>query len=272
MWLVASLVIALLAATQRVASLNLTADEILVEILPLERLIAATVWADGDSSNIVGRVPPAVTRFRRPDLEKLVALAPDLVVVSEHTDADFQAILTRSGMRVHRLEGLSTLSGIGDAILKLGEAVGEREAARRLAERYRRSLSELGRRLAGAPRPRVLYWSGSFTAGGKSTIGALIEGAGGINVGRELGLEGVGPPGAERVFLADPDVILAGRSQQVASALNSHPLLSRLRAVRERRIVEMPVPLLVTLSHHLAEACWWLAAALHPERIGTSRP
>jgi len=272
MWLLASVVIALLAAPQRVASLNLTADEILVDILPLERLVAATVWADADSSNIVGRIAPAVTRFRRPDLEKLVALAPDLVVVSEHTDADFQALLARSGMRVHRLEGLSTLAGIGDAILKLGEAVGEREAARRLVDRYDRSLSDLSRRLAGARRPRVLYWSGSFTAGGGSTIGALIEAAGAINVGRELGLEGVGAPGAERVFLADPDVLLTGRSQQAASSLKDHPLLSQLRAVREGRIVEMPVRLLVTLSHHAAEACWWLAAALDPERMGSNPP
>jgi iron complex transport system substrate-binding protein len=272
MWLVASFIIALVAAPQRVASLNLTADEILVEILPLERLVAATVWADSDSSNIVGRIPPAVTRFRRPDLEKLVALAPDLVVISEYTDADFQALLTRSGMRVHRMEGLSTLAGIGEAILKLGEAVGEKEAAGRLVERYDRSLSDLSRRLAGTRRPRVLYWSGSFTAGGKSTIGALIEAAGGINVGRELGLEGVGAPGAERVFIADPDVILTGRSQQAASSLKDHPLLSQLRAVREGRIVEMPVHLLVTLSQHAAEACWWLAAALHGNEFGSSPP
>ena len=44
---------------RRVASLNLSADEVLVEILPAERLVAVTRWADEPgSSNVVGCVPP----------------------------------------------------------------------------------------------------------------------------------------------------------------------------------------------------------------------
>src|SRR5689334_15833996 len=69
------------AAPQRIASLNLTADEVLVEILPVERLVAVTAASDDvGTSNVVGRVPPTVARFRKADLERLVALSPDLVV------------------------------------------------------------------------------------------------------------------------------------------------------------------------------------------------
>ena len=54
---------------RRIASLNLTADEILVEIVPVERLVAATAAADdAGTSNIVGRVPPGVARFRRAEM------------------------------------------------------------------------------------------------------------------------------------------------------------------------------------------------------------
>ena len=43
---------------QRVASINLSADEVLVEILPLQRLVSVTRWADAEgTSNVVGRVP-----------------------------------------------------------------------------------------------------------------------------------------------------------------------------------------------------------------------
>jgi iron complex transport system substrate-binding protein len=110
---------------RRVASLNLTADEILVEILPPERLVAVTAFADEDgTSNILGRVPPGVVRFPKTDMERLVAVRPDLVVVSEYTDADFLKLLERSGLRYHRMEGLGSLSGIRAAILALGQAVG----------------------------------------------------------------------------------------------------------------------------------------------------
>jgi iron complex transport system substrate-binding protein len=257
----------------RVASLNLTADEVLIEILPASRLAAVTSFADQQgTSNIVGRVPPGVTRFPKADLERVLSFAPDLVVVSEYTDADFLHQLGTLGVRSHRMVGLRSLAGIRAAVLDLGRAVGAPAGAARLVERYDEILKELERRLAGAARPRVLYWSGALTAGRDTAIGALIEAAGAVNVGSELGLDGFAPIGAERAFLADPDVILIGTWPGVLESLRSDPLLSQARAVREGRIVQMPTELLVTLSHHAARAAWWLGWALHPDRIPRPGP
>jgi iron complex transport system substrate-binding protein len=247
--------------------LNLAADEVLVEILPPERLIAVTRWIDDpDSSNAVGKAPAAAFRFQKSDLERLVGLRPDLVVVSEYTDADFLHLLEKSGLRYHRLAGLSTLEGQRRAILDLGKAVGEPEAAARLAARHEAELAEVAKRVDKAPRPRVLYWASPHTAGADTAIGALIECAGGENVGRTLGLTGIMPLGTERAFLSDPDVILVGGWPGVVDGLRRDPLLKRLRAVRDGRIVEMPNRLLVTVSHHSAEACGYLASVLHPPR------
>lgn len=252
----------------RVASMNLTADEILVEILPPARLVAVTRFADeAGTSNVVGRVPPEVARFPRADLERLVALRPDLVVVSQYTDADFLRQIEKSGIRWHRMEGLASLSGFRESILSLGRAVGEEAAARGLVARYDARLAALVRLLEGAKRPRVLYWANPYTAGAQSAIGAIIEGAGAENVGRTLGLEGIAPLGGERAFLADPDVVLVGASFESVDSLRQHPLLGQLRAVREGRVVEMPGELLVALSHHAAESCWYLASKLHPGRV-----
>jgi iron complex transport system substrate-binding protein len=260
-------------APRRIASLNLTADEVLVEILPTDRLVAVTAASDDvGTSNVVGRVPPSVARFRKADLERLVALAPDLVVVSEYTDPDFLYLLERSGLRYHRMEGLRSLAGNRQAILDLGAAVGARAGAEKLVARYDAVLAELGERLRGVTRPRVMYWASGMTAGGDTAIGALIDSAGARNVGAEIGVVGIGPVGAERAFTADPDVVLIGVWPGARESLVQHPLLSRLRAVREGRIVEMPTELLVTLSQHGADACWYLAWALHPDRVPRSRP
>jgi iron complex transport system substrate-binding protein len=252
----------------RVASLNLTADEILVEILPEGRLVGVTRFADEPgTSNVVGRVPPGVPRLARADLERLVALGPDLVVVSQYTDADVLSQLEKSGMRWHRMEGLDSLAGFREAILSLGRVVGEEAAARALVARYDARLASLRRLLAGARKPRVLYWANPHTAGARTAIGAIIEAAGGENVGRTLGLEGIAPLGAERAFLADPDVVLVGAAFETVASLREHPLLGQMRAVREGRVVSMPGELLVTLSHHAAEACFYLASKLHPDRV-----
>jgi iron complex transport system substrate-binding protein len=261
------------ATPVRIASLNLTADEVLVEILPPARLVAVTAFADEQgTSNIIGRVPPEVPRFPKADLERLVALQPDLVVVSEYTDPDFLYLLERSGLRYHRMEGLRSLPGYRQAILDLGAAVGEEARARAIVSRYDTVLAALAERLRGSPRPRVLYWASGMTAGPDTAIGALIESAGARNVGGELGVPGIAAVGAERAFVSDPDVVLLGVWPGARAALLQHPLLSRLRAVREGHIVEMPTPLLVTLSQHAAEASWYLAWALHPDRVTTSRP
>jgi len=277
-WLRLPLATALLAAAatlagaadvpRRVASINLSADEILVEILPPGRLVGVTRFADEPgTSNVVGRVPPSVFRFQKADMERLVALAPDLVVVSEYTDADFLKLVERSGMRWHRMEGLDSIAGVRQAILDLGRVVGAEEAARGLVARYDATLSELTLRLAGAPRPRVLYWSGEMTAGADTAIGALIECAGARNVGREIGVQGVTPPGAERAFLADPDVILVSSWPGMLEAVKDHPLLSQLGAVRQGRIVVLPNERLIALSQYTADACWDLASLLHPDRV-----
>jgi iron complex transport system substrate-binding protein len=256
------------AAPRRVASLNLAADEILIEILPPGRLVAVTRFADEKgTSNILGRVPPEVARFPRADLERLVAIKPDLVVVSQFTVADVLHQVEQSGIRWHRIEGSESLAGIRESILSLGRAVGEEAAARALAAQYDARLSALARLLEGAKRPRVLYWANPYTAGANSTIGAIIEGAGGENVGRTLGLEGIAPLGGERAFLADPDVVVVGESFESVASLRQHPLLGKLRAVREGHVVSMPGELLVTLSQYAAQSCWYLASQLHPGRV-----
>lgn len=253
---------------RRVASLNLTADEVLLEILPRGRLVAVTRFADEPgTSNIVGRVPPEVARFPRADLEQLVALAPDLVVVSEFTVADVLRQIEKSGIRWHRMEGLDSLAGFRASILSLGRVVGEEKAARALAAQYDARLAALARLLEGAKRPRVLYWANPYTAGAHSAIGAIIEGAGAENVGRTLGVEGIAPLGGERAFLADPEVVLVADSFENVDSLRQHPLLGKLRAVREGQVVEMPGELLVTLSQYAAQSCWFLASKLHPGRV-----
>jgi iron complex transport system substrate-binding protein len=253
---------------RRVASLNLSADEVLVEILPPGRLVSVTQWADApDTGNVVGRVPKDVFRVRKADLEQLVALQPDLVVVSEYTDADFLKALETSGLRYHRMLGLSSIAGVRDAILALGKAVGEEPAAQRLARRYDATIADVQARLKGAPRPRLLYWSGGMTAGADTAIGSLIECAGASNVGRELGLVGIVPPGAERAFLADPDAILVGTWPNAIATVRADPLIGKTRAAREGKIVAMPTRLLVALSQYTADACRDLAARLHPDRV-----
>jgi iron complex transport system substrate-binding protein len=111
-----------------------------------------------------------------------------------------------------------------------------------------------------------------MTAGEGTAIGSLIECGGARNVGRELGVQGIAPAGAERAFTAEPDAILVGTWPLAEESIKEHPLLSKLKAVREGRIVVVPTELLVAISQYAADACVYLAHELHPDRVPKARP
>ena len=257
------------APPQRVASLNLASDEILADILPLTRLVAVTALVDEPgTSNAVGRIPRSIARFPKVDVERLIALRPDLVVVSEYTDADVLRALQHSGLKVHRMTGLDSFPGFRRALIDLGDVVGEKDAAARLAATFDAGLSDIERRLKGIARPRVLYWASGYTAGAKTAFDALISCGGGENAASVAGISGITPLGAERAYGLDPDWLFIGSHTTTAREIHEHPLLSRMRAVKAGHVVEMPTELLVALNHHAMKACEFMARSLHAGRFG----
>lgn len=253
---------------QRVASLNLTSDEILADILPIERLVAVTTLVDeAGTSNAVGRIPKSIARFPKVDVERLIALRPDLIVVSEYTDADVLRSLQQSGLKTHRMTGLDSFEGFRKSLLDLGDVVGEKEAAARLAERFDARLAAIDASLQGTSKPKVLYWASGFTSGAKTPFDAIIACGGGVNVAALAGITGITNMGAERAYTMDPDWLLIGSGTSTAKEIHEHPLLSRMRAVKAGHVVEMPTELLVALDHHAAGACEFMARSLHKDRF-----
>lgn len=256
------------AKPQRVASMNLASDEILAEMLPAARLVAVTSLVDeAGTSNAVGRVAKSVPRFPKVDIERLIALKPDLVVVSEYTDADVLRALRTSGLRVHRMTGLDSFPGFRKALIDLGDAVGEGAAASKLAAAFDAGLAEVAARIKAAPMPSVLYWASGYTAGSKTAFDAIIACGGGTNAAASAGISGIAPMGAERAYRADPDWLFIGGQTTTAREIREHPLLSRMRAVKAGRIVAMPTELLVALNHHAVKACDFMARSLHKDRF-----
>jgi iron complex transport system substrate-binding protein len=257
---------------RRIASMNLAADEILVELVEPSRLVAATTFADDpDVSNVVGRIPAAATRILHAKLEPLVTLEPDLVVVSDFSDADFLHLLTASGLRYTRLGGLDSWEGIRRGIRGLASVVGAEASGERLVADLDAQLEALDRQLKGVAPTRVLWWNDPDTAGTGTLLDAVITRAGGRNVAAEIGVRSVRPVGAERALAADPDVFLVATGGDRAKLL-VHPVLKESRAVRAGRIVEVPGPLLSTITHHAARSAWFLAHALHPREVPSAEP
>jgi iron complex transport system substrate-binding protein len=182
--------------------------------------------------------PPETKRLPRvgalldPDVERILALRPDLVLTygSQNT---LTGQLTSAGIRVfsYRHGGLETVL---DTLNDLGAATGRSVAAARIVGDLRRQLDTVRARVRGRPRPRVLLVFGRepqslrqlYVSGGAGFLHEMLEIAGGTNVFADIARESV-QPSSETLLARAPDVILE---------LHGTRMIAGTDAVRERDV------------------------------------
>ena len=172
-----------------------------------------TLYLLGEEARIVGisgftvrpprarREKPRVSAFTSAKIDRIVELAPDLVLGFSDLQADIAADLARAGLDVH-LFNQRSVDGILRMVRVLGGMVGAAERADALAARLAEGVEAVRRSAAGLPRrPRVYFeeWDEPLIAGIR-WVGELIGIAGGDNVFADLAAM---PLGRDRI-VADP--------------------------------------------------------------------
>lgn len=218
------------AAPQRVVSLNLCADQLLMSLAPPER-IASITWlsrseGDPDLLPLARRLP-----VNHGSAEEVLAARPDLVLAGRYTTFTTRELLKRSGVRVLELEPVQDWDGIRGLTRRVAEALGESARGEALIADMDARLSALARARPEHP-IRVIGWggSGADVPGRDTLFNTLLETAGGVNVGVLQAGEGVFD--VERVVVNRPQALMRGVSYGATPALRNevarHPLLRRL--------------------------------------------
>ncbi len=172
-----------------------------------------------------------VGRIDEPDIEKIVALEPDLVLAESVTDDESVERLSELGIKIIGFNPESindTIDMIEDvAYLTSAEEAGD-EVTSRMESDYQNLKELVSEKLENNERKRVFYeiWSDPlYTAGEGTFIDSLIHDAGGYNIGREA--EGSWPTySLESLIDADPEVYV--------SSAHSTPDGLTLEKLRER--------------------------------------
>jgi iron complex transport system substrate-binding protein len=267
---------------QRIVSLTMFSDELLLELVGPPRLIAVTSFAaDPAVSNISGRIAAIPNRLDfHPEL--ILSLRPDLVVVANWSDAQGVAQLRAAGLPVYLCSSAITVPQVREKIRALARVVGEERAGQELVARMDRRLEELERRLAAVPEGRrltVLDWSAWGASMGRgSSWDEVVRRAGLRNAVAELSVDGWGqvPLSKEKLIELDPDLLVLpgwvygeqGGAEEFYRRITSDPALRGLKAVRNRRVLRMPENLRAATSQYMVDAIEFLARAAYPDLWG----
>lgn len=254
---------------RRIVSLSPSATEILCALGLGRSLVGTDKWSDYPRSV---RLLPKVGGIEA-DLEKVRALAPDLVVACTSVPGMERTVAALAGFGVPVVVAEPTnLPSVLESVRALGAATGrERRAERVILGFQARSERIVTATRGAAERPRV-YWEWwpkplSAAAGG-SWMTALIEMAGGTNVFADVPTASVRPDDA-LVRERDPEVIVlcwcgAKRAPRAERVL-ARDGWSGITGVARRAVFAVPEGLFARPGPRLVAGLERLADLLHPE-------
>lgn len=272
-WLAIVAAMAVTAPASAERRLPVATGEPLVIEHPAERVItlapnlAELVWAAGAGETLVGTVawsdyPEAVTRLPqigdafRFDLEKILALSPDLVIAWESGNpAPALESIEALGLPVWRTDIQAPME-IASLVAAIGVATGHEATANAAAGAFQEQLAAL--EAAWSDRTPVTYFyqvaeRPLYTLAGRHLVSQSLALCGGENI--FSGLDELAPQVAvEAVMAADPEVMFAGRFEGSGDPLAHWRKWPRLRAVREDALYTLPADLINRATPRMLDA------------------
>jgi iron complex transport system substrate-binding protein len=179
-----------LAKPQRIVSLNLCADALVLRLADSADIRSVTWLARNPDNSVVAAEAAAAVPVNHGLAEEVAALDPDLVVVGAFTTRATVGLLRRLGLPILELGVPGTIDGIRTQIRQVAAALGE-------PERGEGMIAAMDARLAAIRVPAVhplavVLRPNGFTAGRGSLVDEILARAGTRNLAAEQGLENYG--------------------------------------------------------------------------------
>lgn len=252
-------------------------------IVSLAPSVTETLFALDAGAQLVGictfcDFPRAVERIERigsylaPNVEAIVAKAPDVVIGVPPNNPVAVAALQRAGLRVVIVQ-VDTIAQIEAAIRTIAQEAGREIQGEALLAEVQRRMAAIRARLDDAPQRRVLMVVGQnplIAVGSGIFLNELIAQARGINIAASTGQQW---PRLSLEFAVanQPDVIIDGsmgsEGKEEAQRLGVWRNFPALPAVRNGRLYGHRSDTLLRPGPRLAEGFEEIARLIHPERF-----
>lgn len=213
----------------RVMSMNQCTDQLVLALLPPER-IASVTWLSRDPSGSLMAAQAMKVGVNHGLAEDVVRQRPDLVIAGSFTTPATRGLLKRIGYPMIVVENADSFDEIRTITRQVAKAVGEEARGEAMIARMDRQLADLTRN--PGPPLRVAAWDGAgFNASTGTLYNAVLEAAGAVNVANEPPASGYGMPDAEVLLAAAPTLLVKSASTFEKPGLRDnvarHPLIRR---------------------------------------------
>lgn len=245
----------------RIVSLNLCTDQILIELVERDRISAlTTLAADRDVSVIADKAKGL--RLIAGAAEEVVSLDPDLVLASPIAAAHTVDLLKRLGKRLEVVPFATSFEEIRATVRQIAAAVDEKQRGDALIARFDAALAAARSRAERHPEALV-YQVNGLVSGTGSLADAALKAAGLANQVERRAMAPGTKLALESVIVMPPDLVVLAQGMHTYRTVVSdnlrHPALARVMA--QTAGMELPMPLWLCGSPHIAEAVGLLAAA-----------
>jgi len=229
---------------------------------PAQRIIAMAphvtelLYAAGGGDKIVGAVTysdypeaakklPRVGDNRQVDMERVIAMKPDLIVIWMHGASERQ-IETLRQLNIPMFHSEPTkLDGIADNVLRLGQLMGTEAVAQPVAAEIRQKFAALAKQYGNRPPVRMFYqvWDKPlYTLNGASIVSDAMRLCGGVNIFADLKVTAP-VVSNEAVLQADPEAIF-GTSEKNYGGVGLWKPYTTMKAVRNDNLFTLDGELL----------------------------
>jgi iron complex transport system substrate-binding protein len=247
---------------QRIVSLNLCLDTLLVELAPPERIAAISHYSlDAWRSPIAEKAGQLPIIYET--AEEVVALQPDLVLTSRHSATATRHALARVGIRFELFDVPSSIEESIAQVRTVAAMLERKEAGEALVARIETAIAAARPAPGFIPLTAAIYQPGGLSAGIHTAIGELMRVAGLDNIAERYGIRDFRPLPLELLVATPPQVLLVGETSPNAPTQAERVIQHRaLRSLDSRMTREVfPVRLLYCSGPTMIDALGTLAQA-----------
>jgi iron complex transport system substrate-binding protein len=244
----------------------------IIDSLGLKKILVGRDIASTDES--LSSVP-IVTSGHQVIAEKIIALAPDLVLIDSSV-GPLQALtsIRKAGIRVESINEVWTVGAITSKVNQIAQILGVADSGNELSSEIDNSIGAASAQVSGKPRVAFLYLRGGnsiYLLGGKgSGADSILESLGAVDVGAVAGTRPFSALTSESLIGKRPEIILVMskglESVGGVDGLVKLPGIAQTPAGKSHRVIAVDDSLLLSFGPRTPSMLSKLAAALNQVR------